>query len=224
MSENGDEDDMRKYIPMIDAILEVSDLDSVSIKRIRKALECLYNINLEFLKKEIAAVIMERYYILIDNREKHKAEENEAQEKSKKEENKEETLLKELDKKLNTKKRSKGRANEGKQQQKKRKTGHAEKKTKGQEDGSKTKRNTGFHAPCVLIGPLATFLDETVLPRTEVVKRMWNYIKENNLQNENDRREILCDDKLKPIFGDKMTMFSMNKLLSKFIKKQDELS
>jgi chromatin remodeling complex protein RSC6 len=48
---------------------------------------------------------------------------------------------------------------------------------------------------------------------------MWEYIKKNNLQNPENKREILADDKLKPIFGkDKVTMFEMNKHLAKHLK------
>src|SRR5918998_4632242 len=57
------------------------------------------------------------------------------------------------------------------------------------------------------------------LPRGEVVSKMWEYIKANNLQNPENRREILADDKLKPIFGKpKVTMFEMNKHLAQHLK------
>jgi hypothetical protein len=51
------------------------------------------------------------------------------------------------------------------------------------------------------------------LPRTEVVSKVWDYINANNLQNPENKREILADDKLRPIFGgkDKVSMLEMNK-------------
>lgn len=53
------------------------------------------------------------------------------------------------------------------------------------------------------------------LPRTEVTKRIWAYIKENDLQNPKDKREILCDKKLEKLFKrKKMNMFKMSKQLS----------
>lgn len=56
---------------------------------------------------------------------------------------------------------------------------------------------------------------EKKLRRTEVVKRLWAYIKENDLQNPENKREILCDKKLKAVFGkDAVGMFEMNKFLS----------
>ncbi len=57
------------------------------------------------------------------------------------------------------------------------------------------------------------------LPRGQVVSRVWDYIKQHNLQNPENRREILADDKLRPIFGkDRVTMFEMNKHLAQHLK------
>ena len=56
------------------------------------------------------------------------------------------------------------------------------------------------------------------LPRSEVVSKVWDHIRKNNLQNPNNKREILADDKLRKVFGtDKCTMFEMNKHLSKHL-------
>ncbi|AWN35343.1 SWIB/MDM2 domain-containing protein [Methylobacterium radiodurans] len=57
------------------------------------------------------------------------------------------------------------------------------------------------------------------LPRGEVVSKVWDYIKKNNLQNPENKREIVADDKLKKVFGkDKCTMFEMNKHLAAHLK------
>ena len=57
------------------------------------------------------------------------------------------------------------------------------------------------------------------LPRGQVVRKVWDYIKKQNRQNPEHRREILADNKLKPIFGkDKVTMFEMNKYLAQHLK------
>jgi chromatin remodeling complex protein RSC6 len=51
------------------------------------------------------------------------------------------------------------------------------------------------------------------------VRKVWDYIKKQNVQNPENRREILADNKLKPIFGkDKVTMFEMNKYLAQHLK------
>jgi upstream activation factor subunit UAF30 len=66
---------------------------------------------------------------------------------------------------------------------------------------------------------LASVVGSGRLARGEVVSKVWEYIKSNNLQNPEDRREILADDKLKKIFGkDKVTMFEMNKHLAQHLK------
>ncbi len=63
---------------------------------------------------------------------------------------------------------------------------------------------------------LAAVVGSGQIPRGEVVSKMWEYIKKNNLQNPQNKREIIADEKLKPIFGgkDKVNMFEMNKHLA----------
>src|SRR3954469_23879773 len=65
---------------------------------------------------------------------------------------------------------------------------------------------------------LAAVVGPEPLPRGEVVSKVWEYIKSRNLQNPENRREILADDKLKSVFGkDKVTMFEMNKHLARHL-------
>ena len=57
------------------------------------------------------------------------------------------------------------------------------------------------------------------MPRTEVVKKLWEYIKKHNLQNPENKRNIIADEKLKAVFGkDEVTMFEMTKLVSAHLK------
>ncbi|MCI0598526.1 MAG: SWIB/MDM2 domain-containing protein [Beijerinckiaceae bacterium] len=66
---------------------------------------------------------------------------------------------------------------------------------------------------------LAAVVGPDPLPRTEVVSKMWDYIKKHKLQNEANKREILADDKLAAVFGkSKVTMFEMNKFLAQHLK------
>lgn len=67
---------------------------------------------------------------------------------------------------------------------------------------------------------LAAVVGSTPLPRTEVVKKLWAYIKKNNLQDQANKRMINCDDSLKSIFDNKtqVSMFEMNKLIAKHLK------
>ena len=67
---------------------------------------------------------------------------------------------------------------------------------------------------------LAAVVGAKPLPRTEVTKKLWAYIKKNNLQDAKNRRNINADAVLKPIFGGKATvnMFEMTKLVGKHLK------
>ena len=66
---------------------------------------------------------------------------------------------------------------------------------------------------------LAEVVGSSSLPRPEVVKKVWDYIKKNDLQNPQNKREILADDKLEAVFGKKkVTMFEMNKHLAAHLK------
>jgi len=67
---------------------------------------------------------------------------------------------------------------------------------------------------------LSAVIGATPLSRGEVVSKMWAYIKSNNLQNPANKREIVADAKLKPVFGgkDKVDMFEMNKHLANHLK------
>lgn len=85
--------------------------------------------------------------------------------------------------------------------------------------------NNGFNKPMLLSPVLSSFLNnQTELPRPQVVKQIWEYIKENNLQDNADKRYILCDDKLFSIFKTKRVhMFQMNKILAEHLKTKDDV-
>ena len=73
-------------------------------------------------------------------------------------------------------------------------------------------------SPCEPSKELAAVVGSSPLPRGEVVSKVWEYIKKNNLQNPENRREILADAKLEPVFGKKkVTMFEMNKHLAQHL-------
>ena len=81
------------------------------------------------------------------------------------------------------------------------------------------KPNPALQKPLQPSNELAAVVGSDPLPRGEVVSRVWDYIKRHDLQNPENRREILADDKLKPIFGkDKVTMFEMNRYLAQHLK------
>jgi len=79
--------------------------------------------------------------------------------------------------------------------------------------------NSAFTKPLQPSKELAAVVGSEPLPRTEVVSKVWDYIKKNKLQNEANKREILADEKPGAVFGkDKVTMFEMNKFLAQHLK------
>jgi len=84
----------------------------------------------------------------------------------------------------------------------------------------KRKPNAAFMKPMTPTGPLAAVVGSSGMPRTEVTKKIWAYIKRNGLQDKKNRRMNNSDDKLKPVFGGKsqVSMFEMTKLVSRHLK------
>ena len=86
--------------------------------------------------------------------------------------------------------------------------------------GAKRKPNAAFMRPMTLDSALSAVVGSTPIPRTEVTKKLWQYIKRNGLQDNVNRRMINADDKLRVVFGGKgkVSMFEMTKLVSKHMK------
>lgn len=85
---------------------------------------------------------------------------------------------------------------------------------------SARKPNAAFMAPLNVSPVMAEVIGNKPLPRTEIVKKMWDYIKKNNLQDKNNRRMINADAKLKEVFGGKgqISMFELAKVINKHVK------
>lgn len=80
------------------------------------------------------------------------------------------------------------------------------------------KKNSAFMKPMQVSDELAAVIGAGPMPRSEVVSKIWEYIKKHGLQNPQNKRNILADDKLKVIFGKgEVTMFEMAKLLGKHL-------
>ena len=82
------------------------------------------------------------------------------------------------------------------------------------------KPNAAFMKPVTPSASLAEVVGAKPIPRTEVTKKLWAYIKKNGLQDKKNKRMIKADDSLKAVFGGKATvnMFEMTKLVSKHLK------
>lgn len=80
------------------------------------------------------------------------------------------------------------------------------------------KPNAAFMKAMNISPELAAVIGNTPMPRTEVTKKIWEYIKANNLQNAANKRNIDADAKLKAVFGkDQVTMFEMTKLVNQHL-------
>lgn len=86
---------------------------------------------------------------------------------------------------------------------------------------SARKPNAAFMAPVTPSAALAEVVGNKPMPRTEITKRLWAYIKKNGLQDKTNRRMINADAALKTVFGGRsaVNMFEMTKLVSKHLKK-----
>jgi upstream activation factor subunit UAF30 len=84
----------------------------------------------------------------------------------------------------------------------------------------KRKPNAAFMKPMTPSSQLAEVVGSKAMPRTEVTKKLWGYIKRNKLQDSKNRRMINADDALKAVFGgkSKVNMFEMTKLVNKHLK------
>ena len=85
---------------------------------------------------------------------------------------------------------------------------------------AKRKPNAAFMAPLAVSAALGEVVGNKPLPRTEIVKKMWDYIKKNNLQDKKNRRMINADAKLKAVLGKaQVSMFELAGIINKHVKK-----
>lgn len=89
-------------------------------------------------------------------------------------------------------------------------------KKKAAKKATKRKPNAAFMKPVMPDAKLAEVVGSKGLPRTELTKKLWQYIKKNGLQDQANKRQINADAKLKAVFGGKssVNMFAMTKLVS----------
>ena len=94
-------------------------------------------------------------------------------------------------------------------------------KTAKKKSTTKRKPNAAFMAPLTPSADLAAVVGNKPMPRTEIVKKMWDYIKANKLQDQKNKRMINTDDKLKKVFNGKkqVSMFEVASAINKNVKK-----
>ena len=93
--------------------------------------------------------------------------------------------------------------------------------TKAAAKKSTRKPNAAFAAPLNVSPILQEVIGNKPLPRTEIVKKIWDYIKKNDLQDKQNKRMINADDKLRPVFGgkDQISMFELAKAVNNQVQK-----
>ena len=91
---------------------------------------------------------------------------------------------------------------------------------KAAKKAAKRKPNAAFMAPLTPSAQLSAVIGTKPLPRTEIIKKIWDYIKKNKLQDQKNKRMINADDKLKTVFAGKsqVSMFDLAKIVSKHVK------
>ena len=96
----------------------------------------------------------------------------------------------------------------------------ATKRSGAKRGGAKRAPNPAFMKPMQPDAALAAVVGNNPMPRTEITKKLWQYIKRNGCQDQKERRMINADDKLRPVFGgkNKVSMFEMTKLVNKHLK------
>ena len=97
----------------------------------------------------------------------------------------------------------------------------AEKKPAAKKKAAEGGGNSAFMKPVQPDAVLAAVIGSDPLPRTEVTKKIWEYVRANNLQDPNDKRTIKADAKLKPVFNgaESVSMFEMTKLVNSHLGK-----
>ncbi|GME85012.1 unnamed protein product [Ambrosiozyma monospora] len=198
----------QQYAVTIDAILNVSKLEEMTTRKLRKAIESLYDVqfNDKAKKKQIDTLIIDRYNIIATSGQQPNGGVADLQNRLLELQKENSVLAAQLNQSLKS-------------------NGVAPKKRKrtvdpevADERKAKMKREmTGFYKPVKLMPQLAQFLGMQYSSRPEITGALWKYIKANELQNPNDKREILCDDAMASVFGKKVSSFGMAKVVSKFI-------
>jgi len=93
-------------------------------------------------------------------------------------------------------------------------------KSSGKKSGTKRTPSAAFMKPMTPSAQLGAVVGTNPMPRTEVTKKLWNYIKRKGLQDSKNRRMINADDNLRPVFGGskQVSMFEMTRLVNKHLK------
>ncbi|XP_019054112.1 PREDICTED: upstream activation factor subunit spp27-like isoform X1 [Nelumbo nucifera] len=192
--------------------LQTSDLSTTTTAIVRRKLEQDFGIDLSdkkvFIREQVDLFLQSQFDKAEEEGGEDEKEEEEAKPKTKSEESN--SSDSEGDDESGDEEEEEEETGNGKGSRKKSRSNKLSKEVK--------KRGGGFTKLCTLSPQLKKFVGVPEMARTEVVKQLWVYIREKNLQDPNNKRNIMCDEKLRSLFGvDSINMFQMNKALSKHI-------
>lgn len=196
-------------------IIASADLEKCTPKTVRKQLEEDLKVDLESSKQQINEIINEAIMKRLAEEElaKHALKANNVQDSA--EELDDEELARKLQAEENLNVRSKRRV-----------VKVAKGKRLIKKDPSRKKEpnpNNPFNRPLLLSEPLSQLVGATEMSRPQVVKHIWAYVKEHNLQDPSDRRILICDEKLLPIMKkQRITCFAMNKIISDHLTRKED--
>jgi chromatin remodeling complex protein RSC6 len=119
-----------------------------------------------------------------------------------------------------TKKAKRGAKKAAKRGGAKKRAGARKTRRTAKRSGAKRAPNPAFMKPMQPDAALGAVVGNSPMPRTEITKKIWQYIKRNGCQDQKERRMINADDKLRAVFGgkNKVSMFEMTKLVNKHMK------
>eukprot|EP00128_Syssomonas_multiformis_P018145 Colp12_sorted_trinity150504_noHs@11727 len=203
----------------IKEVLRTADLDTVSAKTVRKQLEEKFGVDLTEKKEDIKTWTLEIMDEIEKEREKKDQESSESSEEENDVTKDDEKLARQLQEADGRPRRSTAKKADAKKKPKSK---------KGKDEGEKKKRASsggGLQKPLKLSSELAALVGESMMPRTKVIKRLWELIKERDLQDPSDKRWFFARD---PDFynvfkSDRVNAFGMNKTLSKHFYNKDEM-
>lgn len=163
----------------------MADLEKITVKKIRNALQELFSVDLAAHKKAINDVILNRYYDLVNRRSQNDSEDERKAEIMRKDE----LMAKRLQGEMLVRTPARRKA-------------APRRKPAGSSSGESTRTpaKTGFNRDMALSPELQAVIGEEKCSRPRVVKLLWAYIKENELQNPQDKRQINCDERLTKLF------------------------
>lgn len=205
----------------ITEIINKSDLSNITPKSIRSSLEAKFNIDLTDRTAEINNIILQELSAKNDSTKVNNKNDNDDDDSSSSSSS-DEIIDRPPVKKLKISDEELARKIHAEENRSRRSaaTKVATKRNKKESNGTSSTSNkkSAFQKDCILSQPLSEIIGKDKCPRSEVVKSMWKYFKDNNLMDPKNKQFVLCDDKLNALFGKKkFKAFGMMKDLKRHI-------